>query len=132
MVNYLLTGIALFVSPIFKEGSCSYPSNYRPISLTSVLCKTLEHIIYSNIMSHLEEHSLLLDLRQGFRKGFSCKSQLILTLHDLAKNFEHKPQTNLVLLDFSKAFDSVLHQRLLLKLASYGMRGHTLTWIEFS
>lgn len=132
IVNYLLTGIALFVSPIFKKGSRSDPSNYRPISLTSVLCKTLEHISYSNIMSHLEEHSLLSDLQHGFRKGFSCKSQLILTLHDLAKHFEHKLQTNLVLLDFSKAFDSFPHQSLLLKLASYGMRGHTLTWIEFS
>ena len=83
-------------------------------------------------MSHLEEHSLLSDLQHGFRKGFPCKSQLILTLQDLAKNFEHKPQNNLVLLDFSKAFDSVPHQRLLLKLASYSMRGHTLTWTEFS
>ena len=71
MVNYLLTGIALFVSPIFKKGYRSDPYNYRPISLTSVLCKTLEHIIYSNVMSHLEEHSLLSDLQHGFRKGFS-------------------------------------------------------------
>ena len=96
---------------ISKKDPVQTPSNYRPISLTSVLCETLEHIIYSNIMSQLEEHSLLSDLQHGFRKGFSCKSQLILTLHDLAKNFEHKLQTNLVLLDFSNAFDSVPHQR---------------------
>ena len=115
------------VSPVSKKGSCSSPSNYRPNSLTFVLCKTLEHIIYSNIMSHLDKHSLLSPLQHGFRKSLSCESELILTLHDLTSNFDHKLQTDLILLDFSKTFDSVPHQRLLLKLASYGICGQTLT-----
>ena len=64
------------VSPVYKKGSRSSPSNYRPISLTCVLCKTLEHIIYSNIMSHLDKHSLLSPFHHGFplRKGLSCES----------------------------------------------------------
>ena len=81
-------------------------------------------------MSHLDKHSLLSLLQHGFRKGLSCESQLILTLHDLTSNFDHKLQSDLILLDFSKAFDSVPHQRLLLKLASYGICGQTLTWIK--
>ena len=55
---------------------------------------------------------------------------MILTLHDLTSNFDHKLKTDFLLLDFSKAFDSVPHQRLLLKLASYGICGQTLTWIK--
>ena len=100
------------------------------MSLSCVLCKTLEHIIYSNITSHLDKHSLLSPLQYGFCKGLSCESQLTLTLHDLASNFDHKLQTDLILLDFSKAFNSVPHKRLLLKLASYGICGQTLTWIK--
>ena len=42
------------ITPIFKKGSCSDPTNYRPISLTSIICKVLEHIVYSHIMSHVE------------------------------------------------------------------------------
>ena len=118
------------MSPVYKKGSRSSPSNYRPMSLSCVLCKTLEHIIYSNITSHLDKHSLLSPLQYGFCKGLSCESQLTLTLHDLASNFDHKLQTDLILLDFSKAFNSVPHKRLLLKLASYGICGQTLTWIK--
>ena len=57
------------VSPIYKKGCKSDPSNYRPISLTSILCKTLEHIITSNIMSHLEDNNLLWENQHGFRKN---------------------------------------------------------------
>ena len=119
-----------FVSPIFKKGSRCDPSNYRPISLTCVLCKILEHIISSNIMNDLDQYSLLSPLHHGFRKVFCCESQLVLTIHDLDRNFDNGLQTDLILLDFSKAFDSVLHQRLVSKVASYGIRNHTLSWIK--
>jgi hypothetical protein len=56
------------VSPVFKKGNRSPPSNYRPISLTSVSCKVLEHIIFSNILSHLYSHNILSDYQHGFRK----------------------------------------------------------------
>ena len=59
------------VAPVFKKGSRSLPSNYRPISLTSIPCKILEHIISSQINRHLAEHDGLSNLNHGFRRGMS-------------------------------------------------------------
>ena len=72
------------VAPIFKKGDRSIAANYRPISLTSVCSKILEHIIHSQIMRHLDIHQILSDQQHGFRKKWSCESQLILTVQDLA------------------------------------------------
>ena len=65
------------VSPVYKKGLKSAAENYRPISLTSVCCKILEHIIARNIMQHAEENNILYPLQHGFRKGRSCETQLI-------------------------------------------------------
>ena len=56
------------ICPLFKKGERALASNYRPVSLTCILCKLLEHIVYSNIMDHLEKHSLLSDRQHAFRK----------------------------------------------------------------
>lgn len=119
-----------FVSPIFKKGKRSDPSNYRPISLTSIACKILEHVIHSNILRHLEKFNILSNFQHGFRKKRSCESQLLLTIHDLASGLNNRSQIDAVLLDFSKAFDKVPHQRLLKKLHHYGIRGMILDWIK--
>ena len=118
------------ITPVFKTGDKSITSNYRPISLTSICCKLQEHIIHSNIMAHLDKHKILSDDQHGFRKRRSCETQLIIPLNDLAKGLNSKQQSNAVLLDFSKAFDRVPHQRLLLKLHFYGIRGEVLQWIR--
>ncbi len=118
------------VVPIFKKGDRSQASNYRPVSLTAILCKLLEHIICSNIHKHLEQHSILTDAQHGFRKERSCESQLILTINDLAKNIDNRGQIDLILLDFSKAFDKVPHERLLHKINHYGIRGTTQSWLR--
>ena len=81
-------------------------------------------------MQHLDHHNILSDSQHGFRKKRSCESQLILTIQDQASSLEDGEQIDAVLLDFSKAFDKVPHQRLLLKLQHYGIRGHLLSWIE--
>ena len=78
-------------------------SNYHPISLTSVCCKTLEHIICKHMLNHPEYNKILSPLQHGFRNGHSCKSQLILTVHDIMQNFDSKQQIDLVILDFIKA-----------------------------
>ena len=119
-----------FVTPIFKKGDKAKPSNYRPVSLTSTCCKLLEHIIHSHIINHLDNNKILTDAQHGFRKKRSCDSQLINTVHDLAKGLDSRQQIDAVLLDFSKAFDKVAHQRLLQKLSYYGIKGKTLEWIE--
>ena len=83
-------------------------------------------------MQHLDHHNILADSHHGFRKKRACESQLILTIQDLhvASSLEDGEQIDAVLLDFSKAFDKVPHQCLLLKLQHYGIRGHLLSWIE--
>jgi hypothetical protein len=118
------------ITPRFKKGDRSKASNYRPVSLTSICSKILEHIIHSHIMKHFDHHQILHDAQHGFRKKRSCESQLILTVHDLAKSLDTKSQVDAVLLDFSKAFDKVPHKRLALKLDNYGVRGPILSWIQ--
>ena len=118
------------MTPIFKKGDRTAPANYRPISLTSICCKTLEHIVHSQVMNHLEQHKILSDQQHGFRKRRSCESQLVLTVQDLATSLEVGEQIDAILLEFSKAFDKVPHQRLAQKLSNYGIRGTLLNWIQ--
>ncbi|XP_052693771.1 uncharacterized protein LOC128172041 [Crassostrea angulata] len=117
------------VVPIFKKGAQNKPENYRPVSLTSITCKMLEHIITSNIMRHVEGQRMLTDAQHGFRKQRSCETQLIVTIQDLAKSIDDKRQSDVILLDFSKAFDKVPHTRLMSKLHHYGIRGSLHSWI---
>ena len=118
------------VSPIFKKGDKSSPANYRPISLTCILCKVLEHIMASHLVRHLNKHDLLYDLQHGFREKRSCEPQLTMLFEDLARSISAGKQTDLILLDFSKAFDKVNHSKLLWKLHQYGIRGTALSWIR--
>ena len=105
-------------------------SNYHPISLTSLCCKTLEHIICKHMLNHLENNKIISPLQHGFCNGHSYESQLILTMHDIMQNFDSKHQTDLVILDFNKAFDTVPHKKLLFKLSKYGITGNINKWIQ--
>jgi hypothetical protein len=118
------------IVPLFKKGERSRAENYRPISLTSLSCKLLEHVVHSNIMTHFDNFDVLDDAQHGFRKKHSCISQLIITLDDCANTLKNKEQTDAILLDFSKAFDKVDHEGLLLKLEHYGIRSSLLLWIR--
>ena len=81
-------------------------------------------------MSHLDKHDILTDVQHGFRKSHSCETQLITTIEQTARNLDQGSQTDAILLDFPKAFDTVPHQRLLLKLDRYGLRGELKGWIQ--
>ena len=81
-------------------------------------------------MQHLENNNILTDKQHGFRHPRSCESQLLTTVHDLALNIDKCKQTDVILLDFSKAFDKVPRQRLLSKLHFYGIQNSTLNWIS--
>merc|ERR1712035_309453 len=72
------------IVPVFKKDDKSLVQNYRPISLTFITSKMLEHIVHSNIMTFLEQHSILDDNQHGFRKNRSCETQLITTLNDFS------------------------------------------------
>ena len=118
------------MSPVFKKGNTNNAENYRPISLTCVSCKLLDHIICHHIHEHLDKHSILSSLQHGFRSRHSCESQLLITAHDLGNSYNEKKQVDIAILDFSKAFDKVPHQRLLGKLRHYGITGQTCGWIQ--
>lgn len=118
------------VIAIHKKGSRHSPNNYRPISLTSIVCKLLEHIVSSHINQYLQQNDLLVDAQHGFRKGRSCESQLVHTINDFAFNIEKNIVTDVIILDFSKAFDSVSHTKLLHKLRNFGIGDRLILWIK--
>ena len=118
------------ITPIYKNGDRSCSANYRPILLTCIVCKTLEHIISTSIYNHLDEYDILCPEQYGFRRRRSCETQLISTVHDLVTALNNAEQVDAILLDLSKAFDKVPHIRFCHKLSYYGIAGHTLEWIE--
>ena len=118
------------ICPLFKKGDRSLARNYRPVSLTCIPCKLLEHIVCSNIMAHLDEHELLSDRQHAFRKWHSCETQLTTVINDWAKILDKKGQVDTFILDFEKAFDTPPHELLKSKLFSYGIGGTTLNWIN--
>ena len=97
------------VAPIFKKGDKHNPCNYRLISLTCIICKCMEHILVSNITQHLDSNKILYARQHGFRKKLSCDIQLLSLFQDLSSN---PSQTDMVIMDFSKAFDKVPHRPL--------------------
>ena len=90
----------------------------------------MEHIVYSHVMSHLEHHNILTDIKFGSHQRRSADlQQLLVTVHDLALGLNKGSQTDAILLDFSKAFDRVSHRLLLIKLQHYGINGQVFDWI---
>lgn len=90
----------------------------------------MEHIIFSHIISDLEEFKILSDIQHGFRKYHLCETQLLITLEDLTSNLDHGKQSDITLLDFAKSSDTLPHQRLLLKLRHYGIQSTINKWIQ--
>ena len=99
----------------FKKGDKSLVATYKLISLPCILCKVLEHILASNTVKHFDGQSILYDLQYGFREKRSCETQLIMRIEDGARSASVVKQTDLILLDFSKAFDKVNRSKLLWK-----------------
>ena len=118
------------VAPIFKKGARAVAANYRPVSLTAILCKLLEDIIRSAINDHLTEHNLLTARQFGFMKGRSTSLQLLTYLDEVAARLAEGGTVDAIYLDYQKAFETVPHRRLLLKLEAYGITGAALSWIE--
>ena len=119
-----------FVSPIYKKGARNIAENYRPISLTSVVCKLMENFIKDAVLTHLIENNLLSNKQFGFVSGRSTVTQLLNYLDKCAEIVANSGVVDSIYFDFSKAFDTVPHQRLSVKMKAYGIEGKILSWIE--
>ena len=100
--------------------------NYHPISLTSVVCKIMEKLIREVIISHMFKNGLLSDKQHGFINGHSCNTQLLEVLDMWTELVDLGEVVDVIYLDFAKAFDTVPHERLLLKMQEYGVEGKVL------
>ena len=94
-------------NPLFKKGEHYKAANYRPVSLTSIFSKLMEHVIASQLMGHLNTNNIFYDLQHGFQDKHSCETQLLALVHELAHGVIANKQTDMAILDFSKAFDKV-------------------------
>ena len=104
--------------------------NYRPVSLTSVICQLLETIIRDHMMDFLVKHKLINTSQHGFLKARSCLTNLLCFFEEITKWVDDGSPVHVIYLDFQKAFDKVPHQRLILKLKSHGMGNSIINWIE--
>jgi hypothetical protein len=118
------------INPIHKKGQTHTVSNYRLISLTSILCKVMEQFIRDVLIDYMEENGFFTKHQHGFRKGPSCATQLIEVMEQWTEDLDKKNSIDVIYLDFQKAFDTVPHKRLIHKLKGYGIRGNLLLWIE--
>ena len=118
------------VSPIFKKGSRNLAENYRPISLTSIVCKMMETLIRDRLLEHLQKEKLLSPKQHGFISGRSTVTQLLNYLDRCIQNTIDGHVVDAIYLDFAKAFDTVPHRRLLGKMEAYGISGTVLEWVR--
>ena len=106
-------------------------TNYRLVSLTVLPCRLCEKIVREIIMKHImNDNDLFSNAQYGFRNKRSCVLELLDVLNDWVKAYDINLQVVTVYLDIKKAFDSIPHKRLLLKLKSYGIEGKILGWIK--
>ena len=119
-----------FVSPVFKKGDKSLAENYRPISLTSGVCRVFEHLFADYINSCFNKINFIFRGQHGFRAGYSCESQLASLAQEISQAVDERDQIDVIFLDFKKAFDVVPHYQLCSKLANVGIDPSVFYWIQ--
>ena len=112
------------ITPVFKSGDRSCVSNYRPISLLSSTSKVLERLVYNCCMQFLVKSFSLFQF--GFIRSRSSLQQLLLFYNGVFETL----QTDVIYLDFAKAFDTVAHNELLFKLRNLGICGDNLDVVK--
>ena len=118
------------ITALFKKGSKKVASNYRPVSLTSIVCKCLEKIVCERIISFMKNEKLFSNRQYGFISGRSTQLQLLEVLDKWTEALDEGHSIDCVYMDYAKAFDTVPHRRLLYKLSKYGINPKAVSWIE--
>ena len=118
------------ILPIYKSEAHYLFTNYRPISVLTVLSKIFERIFYIRLKDFLSANNILYKFQFGFREGFSTDAALVTLLDKITQSLDKNGFVLGLFLDFSKAFDTVDHKILLDKLYNYGVRGVPYNWIQ--
>ena len=118
------------IAPIHKKGSKNLAKNYRPIALTSVICRILEKILSLNIIQHLYQNNLISHNQHGFLPRRSSSTQLLQAINNWFESLHNKHSVNVVYTDLAKAFDKVSHSKLLEVVRSYGIGGKVYDWLQ--
>ena len=118
------------VLPLFKSGDPMLFNNYRPVSLLCVLSKVFEKVMYSRLLSFIENHNLLFQYQFGFRQMHSSYMALMIMMDKITAAMDRGDLVVGMFLVFSKAFDTVKHEILIDKLYHYGIRGTALDWFK--
>lgn len=117
------------IKPLHKKGDRSCVDNYRPVSLTSVSCRVLERLLYRIISNYLESYRLLSTNQHGFRKKCSTVTNLLLAQESWGSIVDEGYAVDVIFFDFSKAFDHVPHDKLIMKMSALNINPIIIRWI---
>ena len=118
------------VVPVHKGDDLSLVTNYRPVSLTSVVCKQMEHVIASYLRQVWDKKDWLYEGQHGFRPGYSCENQVITVCQVIADSLGNGDRIDAIVINFSKAFELVPQDWLLMKIVILGMDSRLVAWVR--
>ena len=118
------------LKPLFKKGSKTNPSNYRPISLLPLISKVIEKLIHEQTSTFLSKNEILYNYQSGFRKNHSTDSFLTFLCDKILNGFDEGLMTGMILIDLQKVFDTIVHDILLQKLNAMSFSNHTIGWFK--
>ena len=118
------------VVPLFKKNDNTETGNYRPVSILNIVSKVLERVVYDQFESYLLQNKLIFEYQSGFRRGFSTSTCLTHLSDHIRFQIDKRNFTGMVLLDLQKAFDTVDHGVLLIKLEAIGLDADGLRWFR--
>ena len=118
------------VVPLYKGKSRDNETNYRPISLLTTMSKVMEKVVYQRVYQFLTNTGQICETQYGFRSNHSCEHAIAQVIGNILKNLEGNKSTIAVMLDLSKAFDTIEHRIMIQKLELFGVRGVCLDWFR--